>query len=238
MKKLISILFILFAAAIGPSNVFAVDKYWVGNDGDYWYQMERWHLGEPNGEETGPPQEGDNAFLNKTGGITVNYETYASPIPTIGDLQIDATDEITLSQGPISGRDTLITTNTYVGVSNTGHYIQSGGTHTANGGLILGLEAGSTGTYELSDGALSAQNERIGIFGTGTFTQTGGTHELTGVEGTFMLGTYEGGTGTYNLQDGVFIINRNIEEGDFPGDEEIGYSGDGYFNQTGGTHDA
>lgn len=241
MKNLIlTSLCMLFAAIINISPVFAVDKYWVGIDGEYWYQMERWHYWDgTQWQETGPPEEGDNAFLADWGGSIVRYETYASPIPAIGDLQIDAAAGKTMLQETKPGiRDTLITANTYVGVYNSGSYIQSGGSHTVNNGLIVGMETDSTGTYELNDGVLNAQYERIGIFGTGTFTQTGGTHELTGVEGTFMLGTYEGGTGTYNLQDGVFTINRNIEEGDYPGDEEIGYSGDGYFNQTGGTHDA
>ncbi len=242
MKKIILTgLCVLFAVTIGLPPAFAVDKYWVGGDSDYWYQAERWHYWNGSEwKETTAPAEGDNAFLCDWGSSIVLYETYADPIPTIGDLQIDASAGKTLLQEEKpSIRDTLITTTTYVGVYNSGSYIQSGGTHTTNGGLILGLEIGSTGTYDLSGtGELSALGEGIGVSGTGVFTQTGGTHKITGCEYAFVLGSGEEGVGTYNLQDGIFTIDRNVEEGDYPGDEHIGRSGEGYFNQTGGTHDA
>lgn len=72
----------------------------------------------------------------------------------------------------------------------------------------------------------------IGNSGTGTFTQTGGSHNVTGYGyGIFVIGDSTTGIGTYNLKDGSLTLVNGFEE-------YIGNSGKGYFNQSGGTHDA
>ena len=90
--------------------------------------------------------------------------------------------------------------------------------------LILGNEAGSTGTYNLQlNGILSTNNTIVGNFGTGIFNQTGGTHTVTN---DLSLGHETTGSGTYNLQNGMLKSNHVF----------VGYDGTGTFIQTGGTH--
>jgi hypothetical protein len=116
----------------------------------------------------------------------------------------------------------------YIAPSGTGTFIQSGGTHTVSGPLVLGLGIGGNGTYNLSGtGSLIAGSESIGVQGTGSFTQSGGTHtvsnilSLGGYTGSFNSGTYTlSGTGSLSVL----------------GDERIGDESTGRFNQSGGTH--
>ena len=62
-----------------------------------------------------------------------------------------------------------------MGSSGTGTFTQSGGNNTSY--LYLGSNAGSSGTYNLSDsGQLSAAGEYIGPAGVATFVQSGGTN--------------------------------------------------------------
>jgi autotransporter-associated beta strand protein len=112
--------------------------------------------------------------------------------------------------------------------TGTGTFTQSGGTNTVSGDLHLGYKAGSSGTYNLYGGVLSAGGpsgggEDVGAWGTGTFTHTGGTHYT----GDFHVAGY-GGTGTYSLSgSGQLIVST---------DEWIPRSGYGTFTQTGGTN--
>ena len=79
-----------------------------------------------------------------------------------------------------------------IGTEGKGRFVHSGGTVEVAGNLILGAEPGEEeypgeGTYELSDGQLSAASMVIGAEGCGAFTQTGGKvrteHLLVGPEG-------------------------------------------------------
>lgn len=115
----------------------------------------------------------------------------------------------------------------------TGTFIQSGGINRITsmdvGGLFLGIQASSVGTYELSGSAeLSARGQVIGYLGKGTFIQTGGKNTVTGEEGAMLiLGNKDGSDGRYELSG-----NAELSA---PG-EVIGYLGTGTFIQTGGTN--
>ena len=124
-------------------------------------------------------------------------------------------------------------TNTFEGIAYVG-YGGSGLVNQSDGlldsmQLIIGDQAGSNGTYNLSGGRINmAYNGEhdiswIGRAGTGTFNQTGGTHEVqTGI----IVGGTETGHGTYNLHDGVARSLQAVIIGD---------EGEGLFVQTGGT---
>jgi hypothetical protein len=114
-----------------------------------------------------------------------------------------------------------------VGFGGAGEFVQSGGNHTTPT-LILGFNAGSSGTYRLSGTARLEVTgyESIGdniLSGdcVGVFEQSGGTH----VTSLFLLGGSSVGGGTYRLSDGTLAVN------DFEGVKP-----NGTFEQTGGTH--
>ena len=95
----------------------------------------------------------------------------------------------------------------YVGYSGTGSFTQSGGTNAAmaSGGLYLGYNSTSRGTYALSGGGqLSAYSEDVGAQdGTGIFTQSGGTNTI--VE-PLTFADNSDASGTYNLNGGMLIV--------------------------------
>jgi hypothetical protein len=122
-----------------------------------------------------------------------------------------------------------------VGSAGTGTFTQSGGSHTIgtssfDGILILGMQTGSSGTYNLSGNSTSLLTvlgqEIIGSSGTGTFTQSGGTHTTD----LLMLGQQAAGRGTYNLSGGALEVT---------GVNVVGKEGFGeFFQNSGSTHKA
>jgi hypothetical protein len=141
----------------------------------------------------------------------------------------------------------------FVGNNGTGVFNQSGGNHTvyfgSTDGLFIGMNAGSTGTYNLSNSAslsCSGTYETVGERGTGTFNQTGGSNfSETLTVADFGTGTFNqsGGSnhsvyllmangaaaiGTYNLSNSAELkVNFS---------ENIGGDGTGSFNQSGGSN--
>ncbi len=116
----------------------------------------------------------------------------------------------------------------YIGDNGTGSFTQSGGTHTVSSFMILGNNAGGSGSYLLNSGLLYVgvggnANEDIGNSGSGSFTQMDGNHMVSGV---LLLGNAAGATGTYDLQGGSLSAT----------DEFVGVSGSGSFMQSGGTN--
>jgi autotransporter-associated beta strand protein len=146
----------------------------------------------------------------------------------------------------LSETGNLSSSSEYVGYSGTGTFTQSGGSHTIYpmnirippssgdkwGAIFLGYNSGSSGTNILNGpGTLSSQSIYLGYSGTGTFNQSVGTNTFSE---TLYLGYNSNSTGTYNLSEsgtlkfdpGNYIIGANSEY--------IGYSGTGYFYQSGG----
>ncbi len=140
----------------------------------------------------------------------------------------------------LSGSGTLTAANETIGNFGTGIFTQAGGTHRVGGTLNIGQGSGidpiawGRGTYSLSDGSLTVNDETIGLFdpgqgstdvAQGLFLQTGGNHA---VLGTLRIGGANGvlGIGAYNLGGGnLNVANEIISDG-----------GTGTFTQTGGNH--
>jgi fibronectin-binding autotransporter adhesin len=127
----------------------------------------------------------------------------------------------------LSGTGKLSASWEYIGGSGTGTFTQTSGTNSAYY-LYLGYISGSNGSYNLSNtGKLSAYYEYIGCSGTGTFTQTGGTNTISS---SLYMGYNTGSSGAYYLSGtGSLTVTGT-------GGEYIGYSGNGTFVQSGGTH--
>ena len=121
----------------------------------------------------------------------------------------------TLSATPDYG----ITLNGGVRVSESGN-VSLG----YNGSLYV-----DNATSGISGGQLTAQYEYVGSSGSGTFTQSFGTHS---VSSSLYLGYNSGSTGTYTLSGGQLSATSSS----YAYGEYVGYSGNGFFNQTGGTN--
>ena len=121
----------------------------------------------------------------------------------------------------------------FIGAAGTGHFTQSGGTLQATrqiiSKVILGNQAGATGTYTLTHGTLYASKLFVGNEGTGQFTQHGGTLKVVtadGQSGVLDLGASPGGNGSYTIDGGQLIGPTIIY---------VGPQGTGQFIQHGGT---
>ena len=86
--------------------------------------------------------------------------------------------------------------------------------------------AGSSGTYSLGGGQLSAPSEYLGYSGTGTFTQNGGNNG-TNNSLALYLGGNPGSSGIYSL-GGSGLVSAS--------DLIVGQGGAGTFMQSGGTN--
>jgi autotransporter-associated beta strand protein len=127
---------------------------------------------------------------------------------------------------------TLSAGNQYVGSPGVRSFTQSGGSN--SGSLYLGYTAGTSGTYQMTAGTLTTGGiEYVGYSGTGTFTQSGGTHTFSSTyDGNLYIGYNAGSVGTYEMSGTGLLTSAYWE------DETtvwLGYSGTGYFTQTGGT---
>jgi hypothetical protein len=126
-----------------------------------------------------------------------------------------------------SGQTLNVTGNETIGDTALFALTVSGGQNNVSGQLNLGNNAGSTGTYVLSNNgtlAVSGQ-ENVGQSGTGTFNQSGGSNSGNGLLILANISTLS--FGTYNLTGGSLAPAAG---------EIIGPGGHGVFNQTGGTN--
>ncbi len=142
----------------------------------------------------------------------------------------------------------LLSAFVFVGFEGTGTLEQTGGVHAASGDIRVGTHDGSSGTYTMTGGTLSAQAFTVGAAegseGTCTFAGTSvdvtglvvgnaGTGTVTIGAGQVFAGTVEvgsgtsepGGTGTLTISGGELIVSDRID---------VGYWGDGTVTQTGG----
>src|SRR5688572_99295 len=97
----------------------------------------------------------------------------------------------------------------YVPKGGKGTWTQTGGMTTMKSGstaadLIVGADAGSTGTYHLSNGTLQADYQVIGQAGSGEFLQVGGVNDVAVVD----LGTAKDGDGHYVLKSGTIRLDN------------------------------
>jgi hypothetical protein len=155
------------------------------------------------------------------------------------NLGVNATDKGTFilsGTGTLSSADGVVNQE-IIGGSGIGLFNQSGGSNavaTIGFPLLIGENTGSTGTYVLSGGLLSAAGgEYVGFHGTGNFNQSGGTNFINGTSGNFVdIGFYSGQTSTYTLSgSGLLSVSGTGALAEYVGD-----SGAGIFTQTGGTN--
>jgi hypothetical protein len=106
-----------------------------------------------------------NGTFNQTGG-TNNVTELMVGAYTTGSYTLGGAGSLSVSD------------NEYVGYSGTGTFTQTGGTHTVVGTLTLAAYAGSSGTYNLQGGTLTAG--AINVNSGGTFNVTGGNLSASG----------------------------------------------------------
>ncbi len=181
------------------------------------------------------PEGGFNYAPLSFTAISIGDETVTLPPPVVdgdGNLRLGG---VGLPAGAeIDTPDVLNTNITTVGFTAFAEFIQRGGTHNATE-LQVGGDADNTapadGKYTLAGGTLMTDVSNIGYYGTGDFTQSGGTHETNtlflGNVGTTSAfsGPRASGVGHYALSAGDVIITNAV----------IGASGQGVFEQSGGT---
>lgn len=170
------------------------------------------------------------------GGLGTAVFTHSAGTANLGTLTLATSVSGFTASGTynLSGTGILNSGGSTVGFNSgaTGIFNQTGGTHTITGLLQLGVNAGSSATYNLSAGALSASNENIGVNNSGgntaAFVQTGGSNTITG-NGLLSLGVNAASTGSYSMDAsaGASTLNTTILR--------VGDSGTGTFTQNAGT---
>jgi fibronectin-binding autotransporter adhesin len=192
--------------------------------------------------QTRVPAAGDTARLNNGGTATIS----SSP-PAVDNVDVGQSGSASLTTTVSQSAGALTINNLLVlgiGSAGPGVYTQSGGTvnlvpsanAAADQGMWIGEDTGTSGNYTLSGGTLNAcaagGDCYVGVLGSGTVTQSGSS--VANFQGTatdssaLYVGFEQGGVGQYNLA-GTATLHAYHQE-------EIGYSGNGTFTQTGGTH--
>jgi hypothetical protein len=198
---------------------------WIGAAGGNWTDANQW-------SKAAPPGNGDDVSITPafSDTQTISYD-YSGATITLKSLTLDASG---------GGTSVLsLTTNTFatsdsvkIGYNGSALLNQAGGTNTVTGStsaFYIGYNAASTGTYALSAGTFTGVNiEYLGYNGSGIFKQSGGIHTLDGFAPVLYIGFGAGSTGTYQLSGGTLSGSNT---------EELGLSGVGNFNQSGGTND-
>jgi autotransporter-associated beta strand protein len=242
------------------------DTNWVlspGQSGD-WSNPANWTNGVPTSSINAVIANGGTATVTQSGAacdlLTVNNSStlvVSSGSLSVGAVNstswtIDGFSGVQLTGGSLSAISS--SNNAYVGYSDGGSFAQSGGSNQASGlylgynsgasgayglsgsgsmsasSLYLGYNAGASGAYSLSgSGVVVASNNYVGYSGVGSFTQSAGTVTKNIYIGynVLDLGYNPSGTGTYNLS-GTGQLSASIQQ--------VGCSGTGIFNQSGGTN--
>lgn len=155
---------------------------------------------------------GIGKFSHKGGNTIVNSGLYLGTRST-------GEGSYYMSKQSKQSSSSLITKFTAVGENNIGNFYQDCGDHLTDS-LYVGLNPGSHGYYNLSDGKLLTLNSFIGKNGYGEFTQTGGTH----VTGGLYIGSDIGSSGLYTFIGGE-LFSKYVY---------IGYNSEGKLLQEGG----
>ena len=169
------------------------------------------------------------------GSVTVPdpNSTSANPLPDITVHLADANGTLA-----IAGNGTVMNVNAangtggnmQVGVSGVGAVTQKDASLVSiQHDLTLGANAGSHGTYTMTNGTLAADVLRIGDQGTGSFVQSGGTVNVNNASSIVVLAENVGTTGSYALS-GTGTLNATVLD--------VGDSGHGSFSQNGGITNA
>lgn len=191
------------------------------------------------------------ATLNVGTSTIKNTYNQSAGIANVGELNVG----VNSSQNSynLSGTASYSGSAINLGVAGSGAFNQAGGTMVLQGGnvsvpgfpsyywaaeLMLGVNSGSNGTYNLSAGSMQVDAVYVGRAGTGTFNQTGGVFW-----GGLAVGGYTG-SGVFNVsagelsgyvtlgQNGTFNLKPGAAIG---GDMSLHLETGGLFNHQGGT---
>ena len=210
----------------------------LGHDGsgNGTYEMTDGDLTVNNHEYIG--FDGTGAFTQSGGTHTVNGNlrigenagSDGTYILSKGNLNVTNTRFIWNEETQQEEIDEYAAGYTVIGHNGVGEFNQSDGEFDARvlvlgGGPYAGDPPTSEGTYNMSDGTLSADLIEVGRDdGKGFFNQTGG-NVSTDI---LAMGDYGGGDGEYTISDGVLTVNDKMDIGSDPG-------GKGKFIQEGGS---
>jgi hypothetical protein len=151
---------------------------------------------------------GDNEFVGRAGTGTF---LHTGGTNSVARAIILGSSSGSQGRYELSGSGLLLGQELRVGSSGDGQMVQTGGTvtlemtTTTSSGTVtiggttwIGTDAGSTGTYQLSGGAHSADAMYIGNYGSGSVIQTGGANDAS-----LQMGVLHGSQGLYKLSGGT-----------------------------------
>ena len=156
----------------------------------------------------------DVAYLQFTCAGAVNLDAGA----VAAALYVDGSATLKLN----SGADLRVDGNENIGVNSNGTVQQSAGNHVIENSLQLACRPGTSATFTLSGGALSARYEIVGQQGTAVMNQLNGTNV---VSESLFIGYPLGSNGIYNLQGGSLSASSIY----------VGQYGTGVLDWRGGT---
>ncbi len=162
-----------------------------------------------------------SGVYTQSGGVTTvgNFLTLGQLVNTMGIYNLSGDGQLSVNYWEL------------IGESGTGTFNQDGGTHFVQDDLYLGHNPDGFGSYNLTSGDLNVGWEYIGRWGTGVLTQDGGTNTI---RHHFNIAAEAGSTGTYYLNNGSLYVGDSSDI--FFIDAFVGFLGNGYFYQAGGTH--
>ncbi|QLH50737.1 MAG: PEP-CTERM sorting domain-containing protein [Candidatus Accumulibacter cognatus] len=227
LDKLAAALLLAYA-----TPALTASTYWLGEPSDPIFGSD-WNHGS--NWTAGVPGAGDEALLVRAGTDPfVFYHDGVAPV-ALHTLQIGSDHMLYQLGGTLQSTYELVGVNCYSDCgssgSGVGFHLQSAGSNVVNLDLRVGNDAGSSGTYHLSNGTLSvgrdvvAGTNYVDVIGssTGVIIQEGGTHSV----GRYLiLGGWSGHDGTYTLAGGNLTVGL---------DTYVGPYGSGLYKQSGGT---
>jgi hypothetical protein len=236
-----------------PPAAFAVQPVF-SNPGcnSSWSDGTCWTNAITNPPSQTPPVDGELVTISPTTTVTLDQDAHPSTLDVFGTMNQAAhsltADNVVVS--PASGSAAVYNLSGGVLTINGGNtfnldvggtFNQSGGTLTSTKGISLDTIpfSGRTGTYNLSDGNLSAVGLVIGNgssplgINAGIFNQSGGAAAFTGpvtLGGPLDPAPIAGGIGTLNISNGTFDVSDSVGFG-----MVVGGTGTGTVTQSGGT---
>lgn len=213
---------IIAGAALASAHslsLHAADSSWTWIGSGSWSTASHW--------TAGIPAANDRAFITHSDAIdrTVTYD-YEGISLGLSGVTIDnqGSGSTILTQSA----HLLTTSSLTAGLSGTGYLQIEGGSHNVTQNLIFGSNASGRGIGTLSGGTINGKMMYVGRLGSGTFVQLSGTNNL-GMGagfGTLVIGSGTASQGRYFLNGGTLAVEGSIE---------VGRSGSGWFEQSGGT---
>jgi hypothetical protein len=174
---------------------------------------------------------GTNSCAGHGGILDVGFDSMAIGSYSLSGGTLTTANDNTINQ---SGRyNPPIIASEFIGDSGTGTFTQTGGSNSCtgvDGNLYVGLNAGASGTYNLSGGTLSALTEQISLNGNGSFTQTGGVNTTSNLDigGEFDVNARTLTEGVYTLTGGELSVTNLLDVG-------VGLGGYGRLSLEGGS---